>query len=73
MWIADMSPRTSWAKRSRLEPMKAVARTVEKHADGILASGRLAEQLARGLDFWSTILAVVIFAVIQLIMTCAPL
>jgi transposase len=28
---------TGWAKRSRLEPMKAVARTVEKHADGILA------------------------------------
>ena len=27
----------SWAKRSRLEPMKAVARTMEKHRDGILA------------------------------------
>lgn len=26
-----------WAKRSRLEPMKAVARTMEKHRDGILA------------------------------------
>ena len=27
----------SWAKRSRLEPMKAVARTMEKHREGILA------------------------------------
>ena len=27
----------SWAKRSRLEPMKAVARTMEKHRAGILA------------------------------------
>jgi transposase len=26
-----------WAKRSRLEPMKAVARTIDKHYDGILA------------------------------------
>ena len=26
-----------WAKRSQLEPMKAVARTMEKHRDGILA------------------------------------
>ena len=26
-----------WAKRSRLEPMKAVARTMEKHREGILA------------------------------------
>jgi transposase len=27
----------SWAKRSRLEPMRAVAKTMEKHSDGILA------------------------------------
>ena len=26
-----------WAKRSRLEPMKAVARAIEKHREGILA------------------------------------
>ena len=26
-----------WARRSRLEPMKAVARTMEKHREGILA------------------------------------
>ena len=26
-----------WAKRSRLEPMKAVARTIDRHRDGILA------------------------------------
>jgi transposase len=41
-----------WAKRSRLEPMKAVARTVEKHRDGILAffDSRITNGLIEGIN-----------------------
>jgi transposase len=44
-----------WAKRSRLEPMKTVARTMDQHRDGILAwldgrgSGGAAPDIANGL------------------------
>ena len=42
----------SWAKRSRLEPMKAVARTMEKHRDGILAwfDARISNGLIEGIN-----------------------
>lgn len=42
----------SWAKRSRLEPMKAVARTMEKHRDGILAwfDSRISNGLIEGIN-----------------------
>jgi transposase len=42
----------SWAKRSRLEPMKAVARTMEKHRDGILAwfASRISNGLIEGIN-----------------------
>ena len=41
-----------WAKRSRLEPMKAVARTMEKHRDGILAwfDSRISNGLIEGIN-----------------------
>lgn len=42
----------SWAKRSRLEPMKAVARTMEKHREGILAwfASRISNGLIEGIN-----------------------
>ena len=42
----------SWAKRSRLEPMKAVARTMEKHREGILAwfDSRISNGLIEGVN-----------------------
>ena len=42
----------SWAKRSRLEPMKAVARTMEKHCNGILAwfDGHISNGLIEGIN-----------------------
>ena len=42
----------SWAKRSRLEPMKAVARTMEKHREGILAwfQSRISNGLIEGIN-----------------------
>ena len=44
-WIA-------WAKRSRLEPIKAVARTMEKHRHGILAwfDSRMSNGLIEGIN-----------------------
>ena len=41
-----------WAKRSRLEPMKALARTMEKHRDGILAwfDSRISNGLIEGIN-----------------------
>ena len=41
-----------WAKRSRLEPMKAVARTMEKHRDGILAwfDSKISNGLIEGIN-----------------------
>ena len=41
-----------WAKRSRLEPMKALARTMEKHRDGILAwfDSRISNALIEGIN-----------------------
>ena len=41
-----------WAKRSRLEPMQAVARTIDKHRDGILAwfDSRTANGLIEGIN-----------------------
>jgi transposase len=41
-----------WAKRSRLEPMKAVARTMAKHRDGILAwfDSRISNGLIEGIN-----------------------
>ena len=41
-----------WVKRSRLEPMKDAARTVETHRDGILAwfDSRLAYGLIEGIN-----------------------
>jgi transposase len=41
-----------WAKRSRLEPMKAVARTMQKHRDGILAwfDSRISNGLIEGIN-----------------------
>ena len=41
-----------WAKRSRLEPMKAVARTIQKHRDGILAwfDSRISNGLIEGIN-----------------------
>jgi len=41
-----------WAKRSRLEPIKAVARTMEKHRDGILAwfDSRISNGLIEGIN-----------------------
>ena len=43
---------TSWAIRSRLEPMKEAARTVMKHRDGILAwfDSRIANGLIEGIN-----------------------
>lgn len=42
----------SWAKRSRLEPMKAVACTMEKHREGILAwfDSRISNGLIEGIN-----------------------
>jgi len=42
----------SWAKRSRLEPMKAVARTMDKHRNGILAwfDSRISNGLIEGIN-----------------------
>jgi transposase len=42
----------SWAKRSRLAPMKAVARTMEKHREGILAwfDSRISNGLVEGIN-----------------------
>ena len=42
----------SWARRSRLEPMKAVARTMQKHRDGILAwfDSRISNGLIEGIN-----------------------
>jgi transposase len=42
----------SWAKRSRLDPMKAVAKTMEKHRDGILAwfDSRISNGLIEGIN-----------------------
>ena len=42
----------SWAKRSRLEPMKAVEKTMEKHRDGILAwfDSRISNGLIEGIN-----------------------
>jgi transposase len=42
----------SWAMRCRLEPMKAVARTVEQHRDGILRwfDSRIANGLIEGIN-----------------------
>ena len=41
-----------WAKRSRLEPMKAVARTMDKHREGILAwfESRISNGLIEGIN-----------------------
>ena len=41
-----------WAKRSRLDAMKAVARTMEKHRDGILAwfDSRISNGLIEGIN-----------------------
>ena len=41
-----------WAKRSRLEPMKAVARTMQKHREGILAwfDSRISNGLIEGIN-----------------------
>ena len=41
-----------WVKRSRLEPMKAAARTIERHRDGILAwfDSRIANGLIEGIN-----------------------
>ena len=41
-----------WARRSRLEPMKAVARTMQKHRDGILAwfDSRISNGLIEGIN-----------------------
>jgi transposase len=42
----------SWARRCRLEPMKAVAATMERHRDGILAwfDSRIANGLIEGIN-----------------------
>ena len=42
----------SWAKRSPLEPMKAVARTIEKHREGLLAwfDSRISNGLIEGIN-----------------------
>ena len=42
----------SWARRSRLEPMKAVAATLMRHAQGILAwfDSRIAKGLIEGIN-----------------------
>ena len=42
----------SWARRSRHEPMKAVARTMEKHREGILAwfDSRISNGLIEGIN-----------------------
>jgi transposase len=41
-----------WARRSRLEPMKAVARTMQKHREGILAwfESRISNGLIEGIN-----------------------
>ena len=41
-----------WARRSRLEPMKAVARTMERHREGILAwfESRISNGLIEGIN-----------------------
>ena len=41
-----------WAKRSRLEPMKAVARTIERHWNGILAffDSRISNGIVEGIN-----------------------
>jgi transposase len=41
-----------WAKRSRLEPMKAVARTMQKHREGILAwfDSKISNGLIEGIN-----------------------
>jgi transposase len=42
----------SWAMRSRIEPMKAVAKTIRRHRDGILAwfDSRIANGLIEGIN-----------------------
>jgi transposase len=42
----------SWARRSRLEPMKAVAATLDRHRDGVLAwfDSRIANGLIEGIN-----------------------
>ena len=47
---AMMNKWLSWAMRSRIEPVKAVARTIRRHRDGILAwfDSRIANGLIRG-------------------------
>jgi transposase len=42
----------NWAKRSRLEPMKAIARTMAKHRDGILAwfDSKISNGLIEGIN-----------------------
>lgn len=52
-WAEIMFDRwCSWARRSRLEPMKAVAATLMRHADGILAwfDSRIANGLIEGIN-----------------------
>ncbi len=52
-WAEFMFDRwCSWAKRSRLEPMKQVATTLMRHADGILAwfDSRIANGLIEGIN-----------------------
>ena len=52
-WAALMFDRwCSWARRSRLDPMKAVATTLNKHRDGILAwfDSRIANGLIEGIN-----------------------
>ena len=42
----------SWAMRSRIEPVKAVPRTIRRHRDGILAwfDSRIANGLIEGIN-----------------------
>jgi transposase len=42
----------SWAIRSRIEPIKAVAKTIRRHRDGILAwfDSRIANGLIEGIN-----------------------
>ena len=52
-WAGLMFDRwCSWARRSRLEPMKALATTLRRHADGILAwfDSRIANGLIEGIN-----------------------
>ena len=52
-WAAIIFDRwCSWARRSRLEPMKTVAATLNRHRDGILAwfDSRIANGLIEGIN-----------------------